>query len=348
LSAAYFCALYGLRTTVVERTARAGAHTKAKIDASPAWLIHDIVSKYSLPVSGQAEHCTWYAPSGESFTMFSEPGEYYFLRGTLDGSYEAKMYDMCQKSGVDFIFNVKNVKLLDDSVKLYVRDNIMELNPRYIIGADGHNSMFHEYVDAEPWRILSCYGVYGTNFSQSKHTQVYLDPDLLPGGYFYMLTDQAGRSCAGAVVDTTHNDVNPSECFYRFISKKPEIRRSIYENSTDSFWGIGRIIKIKRRQFNNVLLIGDAGGFLDPIFGYGMSPAILSAYICSNTVYNDFTGVENIIQYDRKVSDFLNYESRFIIREIFENLDSHDVSWIVRFMDRFKYKISSFIENAFI
>ncbi len=349
LSAAYFCASNGLRTVVVEQGARVGEYTAQKIDASPAWLISDIVSKYSLPIGGVSNYCTWHAPSGDSFTMFSESGEYYFIRGTTEDSYESKLYMMAIGKGVRFIFNVKNIEFSDFGIKLHADDgNTMEINPEYIIGADGHNSIFHKHTDVEVWRILECYGVLGNNFTSPEHTNVYFDPDILPGGYLYMVTDSKGRSCAGAVVDSyLKENCGVESNFVRFINEHG-LYRTIVDNVYSQFSGTGKIIKIKKRQFDNVLLVGDAGGFLDPIFGYGVSPAILSAYICFNTIYGDMHGNDDIRNYDIRVSEVLDYSTRFSIREIFERLNSDDISCIIRLLDRFNDNIQKFIEKSFI
>jgi len=347
-SAAYLLASHGIDTIVIEKTQYAFTSNAWKIDASPAYLIDEMVSKYSLPVVGFSKCCTWHAPSGDSFTMFSDVGEFYFLRGNIPDSYEEIMRMRAIESGAKFIMGVDSFHLSNEKVTIECACRQFEIKPSYIIGADGQNSKFHAMIDAKVFRVIGCYGKSGSNFTPPEHTHVYFDPDVLPGGYFYMVTDKRGMSTAGAVVNISSDKTPPpSECFEDFMRNNDDVCKSVKKSKTITFSGTGKIIKVSKVNFDNIFLIGDAGGFIDPLFGYGMSPAILSAYMCFIVIYGYLTG-EYDYNYDDLTSKAFNYDSRFKLREIFESLESEDITWIINFMNRFKDKIGDIIDNTFI
>ncbi|GAH46597.1 unnamed protein product, partial [marine sediment metagenome] len=152
------------------------------------------------------------------------------------------------------------------------------IKPEIIIAADGGNSIFHRYFDKRfVKKNRVAYGVTGKNFIQPDTSEIYFDAELAPGGYFYIVTCRNGISSAGIVLGSNKMRRLSRRYFDDFLSKKPTIADKIKSNN-NKFVGEGHLFKLDRHTHDNLLLIGDAAGLIDPLMGYGMMPAIVSGY----------------------------------------------------------------------
>jgi len=357
-SAAYFCAMDGLNTILLEKNKNIGSHTPLKIDSSPNVEIGKIIKKYNLPVKNHVKLSKWYAPSGNSYILKSKSGEFYFKRGKEEDSYENIVSKRAVENGAKVIVGVDNIKILEkekiEKVKIRSICGDFTIKPKIIIAADGKNSFFHKFVNKKVVKILIGYGISGYDFVSSDCSNIYLNSKLLPGGYFYVVTCPDGLSSACAVVDQSKIQTNVENHFQNFIKSTKELSY-LRDNKKiiSDFKGSGYIIKLNNHIYKNVIFVGDAGGFMEPLFGYGMTPAILSSYIAYKSI-NEFIS-ENDIQtcvfkFNKIITKYLNYEKHFLYRNIFELMENRDLNWIIDFISKIdkKINIGDIIEETFI
>ncbi len=357
-SAAYFCARGGLNTILIEKNANIGDHTSVKIDSSPNINLDEIIRKYGLPVKNRVKISKWYAPSGKNFTLKSDSGEFYFKRGNHGDSYENIVSKMAIENGTKILTGINLIDVIEKEnfEKVIVKSTTNELiiKPKLIVAADGGSSFFHKFVKKEDFKILAGYGISGYDFTSPDCSSIYLNSELLPGGYFYVVSCPDGLSSAGAVVDASKLKGDVKEYFKKFVESTDNLSELLEKKCVASFRGFGYIFKMEKRFYKNLIFIGDAGGFMDPLLGYGMAPAILSSYLAYEVIKE---GLEEnmpvhsfVSEYDKKIKEYLNYDRYYQYREIFEQMENKDFEWLIDFINRLNRKIdlSRFIEGTFI
>ncbi|NOZ59772.1 MAG: NAD(P)/FAD-dependent oxidoreductase [Euryarchaeota archaeon] len=359
-SAAYFCSREGLETVLIEKNEKIGVHTAPKIDSSPNIQLEKIIKKFGLPVRNHVKFSRWYAPSGDCFTLKSETGEFYFKRGG-DDSYEVIVSRKAQENGAEIITGIDFLDIVEgdkiEKVKIRTKSAELNIKPKLIIAADGGNSFFHKFVKKDIFNILVGYGISGYDFTSSDCSSIYLHAELLPGGYFYVVTCPDGLSSAGAVVSKKSMVGDISSHFNRFVRSVDSLYEIIMDESREkigNYRGAGYIFKLDRLYYKNLIFIGDAGGFIDPLLGYGMTPAILSAYLAYEAVTTgsgENGKADNIgHKYEETIRKFLSMDKYYLYREIFESMDNDDFNWIINFLNKINKKvdIGKFLDDSFI
>ena len=353
-SAAYFCAKEGLKTVLIERGKSVGNHTAVKVDSSPNIDIERIIREYELPIKNHVKLSKWHAPSGNSFTLKSDSGEFYFKRGKHEDSFENIVSKKALDNNAQLITGVNKIKVKErdifERIKIESTKKSITLIPKVIIAADGGNSFFHKFVEKKVFRVLTGYGITGYDFTSPEYSNIYVDSELLPGGYFYVITCPDGLSSAGAVINGSKT--NAKGCFEEFVKSHDKFS-DFYKSKTDSFSGFGHIFKMEKHHFKNVVFVGDAGGFIDPLLGYGMTPAILSSYIAYKVIKDGIEKHETpgfLSNYDNMVEEYLNWNYYYVYREIFESMENRDFECLIDFLNRLQGKIdlSRLIEGFFI
>ncbi|WP_457556387.1 NAD(P)-binding protein [Candidatus Pyrohabitans sp.] len=352
-SAAYFCAKSNFETILAEKKDFIGNYA-IKIDSSPNIGLEKIISKYNLPVKNHVKISKWYAPSGNYFILKSHSGEFYFKRGGRD-SYENIVSEKAQEKGAEIITGVQLIGIEEkeniEKIKIIIKNKKeFIVKPKIIIAADGGNSFFHKFVKKEIFRILVGYGISGYDFTSPDCSNIYLNSELLPGGYFYVVSCPDGLSSAGAVINKSKLKGDIKEYFKKFV----EYAKVVKLNDRITFFkGFGNIFRINKHFYKNLFFVGDAGGFLDPLLGYGMTPAILSSYLASEAIKiglesGDISKSASV--YEGLINEHLNFEKHYWYREIFENMENRDFEWIIDFLNRTDKKIgiSNFIDGVFI
>jgi flavin-dependent dehydrogenase len=356
-SAAYFCAKEGLETVLIEKNKSVGEHTAVKIDSSPNIDIERIIREYDLPIKNHVKLSKWHTPSGNFFTLKSDSGEFYFQRGKHEDSYENIVSRKALENDAQLITGVNDIKVEEKDIFEKVRiksiNGSITIKPKVIIAADGGNSFFHKFVKKEVLRILAGYGISGYDFTSPDYSNIYLNSELLPGGYFYVVTCPDGLSSAGAVVNKSKIKGNIKEHFEKFVRSNDSFS-DLPMRSINYFSGFGYIFRIEKHYFKNLLFVGDAGGFIDPLLGYGMTPAILSSYLAYEVIKEGLEGshrpLDFLSRYENVVEECMNWDSYYQYREIFECMENKDFEWLIDFLNRLQEKIdlNRLIECAFI
>jgi digeranylgeranylglycerophospholipid reductase len=350
--AALHCSKHGLDTVLIEKNDKIGKHTNTKIDSSPDFGLTEIIKELDLKTENLVYNSKWYSPSGESFTLHSKVGEYYFKRSSDPDSFECSTVDKAIEHGCKLFLNAtiddvsKNDGIFGEVVVSQEAKKII-IKPKIIIAADGHDSSFHKYMDKQidkKGRIG--YGVTGKDFVQPDVSEIYFDAEMVPGGYFYLVTCLNGTSSAAIVLDSDKIKKPVEEYFNEYLSKNQMIANKT-ESIANTFAGHASLFKLDRYVYGNVILVGTAGGLVDPLMGYGMMPAIVSAYYAGKYSVeainkDDFQALK---KYDKKIRQKFNRKSQYLYRKMFDSLNNRDFNLIINMANELENRAPM---NAFL
>lgn len=335
--AALYSSKQGLKTVLIERNNKIGAHTPTRIDSSPDFSLTEIINELGLKTANLVYKSKWHSPSGNTFTLHSKTGEYYFKRGPSPDSFESSTVSKAIKNGCKPFFGVqvdeisKDGGRFDEVIVSQGAEKIV-IKPKIIIAADGEHSIFHRYVDKHfVNKDRVAYGVTGKDFIQPDTSEIYFDTELAPGGYFYIVTCPSGLSSAGIVLDSKKLKRSSGSYFYDFLSKKTAIANMI-EFSNNKFDGERHLFTLNRHTQDNLLLVGDAAGLIDPLMVYGMMPAIVSGYYAGKYSVEALKtrNYEALKKYEQEVGKRFNRRMSYVYHRIFESLDNKDLDMILK------------------
>jgi len=215
--AALSCSKNGLNTVLVEKNSKVGAVTKTKIDSSTDIGLTKIIKELKLETKNFVRKSKWHAPSGNFFLLNSKIGEYYFKRGAEKDSFECSTVEKAIAKGCNLLLKSKPLKIGNKEVLIGKEGKKIIVKPEIIIAADGCNSFFHKYVKIRPEGEFLGFGVTGKNFCSKDTSEIYFNAELIPGGYFYIVTCKDGTSSAAIVIDGLKGK-NVSNYFKNYFS----------------------------------------------------------------------------------------------------------------------------------
>ncbi|MDI6655328.1 MAG: NAD(P)/FAD-dependent oxidoreductase [Candidatus Hydrothermarchaeota archaeon] len=343
---ALYCSKHGLNTVLIEKNKKVGAHTKTRIDASPDFELTKIINELELKIENVAYISKWHSPSGRSFTLNSKIGEYYFKRGPDSDSFERSTVEKAVKNGCKLFLNTAIEKIDKKGRKFHKAiatrgGEEIVIKPKIIIAADGSDSFFHKYLNEKIKKEIRVgYGVTGKNFGESSTSEVYFDAELAPGGYFYVVTCPSGISSAAIILNRAKIEKSPKKYFDNFFSKNQKLADRI-KLITNTFAGEAFIFKLSNHVHGNLLLAGDAGGLANHFMGYGVMPAIVSAYYAAKWSAeainkNDFSKLQ---KYDKDMKKRFDKPSDLLYSKIFNSLDNQGIDLIIKMANELKKEI---------
>jgi digeranylgeranylglycerophospholipid reductase len=343
--AALYSSKYGLNTVLIERNNKIGAHTNTRIDSSPDFGLTEIIKEMGLKTENLVYKSKWHSPSGSSFTLHSKTGEYYFKRGPESDSFECSTVSNAIKNGCKLFLDATVKEINKDGGRFY--DVIISqgaekivIKPEIIIAADGGNSIFHRYVNKRLVNNRVAYGVTGKNFIQPDTSEIYFDAELAPGGYFYIVTCLSGISSAGIVLDSNKMQKSVADYFYEYLNKNSKIADKL-NHITNNFVGYGEIFDLDTYLNKNFLFVGDAAGLIDPFLGYGMMPAIISAYYAGKYSVNAINDNNYLLLngYDTDIKQRFTKRLSHFYRKVFNSLDNEDFDLLIEMLEGLQSKI---------
>ena len=339
----------GLRTVVLERENKVGGHTKTKIDVTEGTGILPIIRSLELKTLGYSNTSHWSAPN-TSLTLHSKTSDVFFKRGPDSDSLETHAVQAAKKRGAKLITGVKKLEYLLDAkgycsrVEAWSGQKRYEIRPQTIIIAEGdHTSSLDplgfSWRKQEPLRIIG-YGFSSRRMKlASGSTNLFLDAELLPKGYFYAIKNK-GFGFASIVLDARQTAKKElSEYYWDFVHANPTVRELV-KTATDAAYVDGgcTAYSLDSLTKNNILAVGTAGRLFDPLFGYGVRQAIYSGYWAA-TALADAKGSKQkdwiepgIKQYEIEMQRQLLPEIRaaWKARPLFESLTNKDLNTIIR------------------
>jgi len=206
-------------------------------------------------------------------------------------AYDALLLKKAQDQGVEIIEGERVISL-DLSKGIVITSTERSLKARFIIGADGVNSIIRRslpkgQVNQNLWQYNLATALEIT-IDRSEVDNEINHPVLFFGfinwGYCWMFPNRE-RVRFGICGLNRENKRLFLNSFYDFLSAvhlKKKIEISAHPLPYGNF--------LLRPVYRNVILVGDAAGFADPLFGEGIFYAQRSAEFASEAIYKNRSG----------------------------------------------------------
>ncbi len=200
------------------------------------------------------------------------PG-YIIQRQIFDGNLARE----AQEQGVNLVTGARLEGRDDSGVIVKLAKETVKVFPRIIIGADGPRSLAAGWInDSGP--LLAAAAQHTVKLRKPlEDAEVFLD-EAYPGGYAWLFPKGKAGNLGVAVDPKLGGDVGKAlRQFTKFISKTGILSSAEPVDTISGFIPISG--PLPNVQKNNILLVGDAGGFTHPITGGGILHALITGQL---------------------------------------------------------------------
>jgi len=257
LAAAITCAQAGVKVVVHERKKVVGARFHGDFQGQENWTDEmDLLDDFSrMGIKPDFPHTACHEliafnPNGQEFRFTSEAPLFYLVRrGCGKESFDSALLSQAKACGVEIRFKDTMKKLPDGG-----------------ICAEGPRA--GDVIVAG----------YQCETDMADGAFAALSDDLAPKGYAYLLIHEGNATLASCMFDDFHNERRYLQNTADFFQQK--LGFSIKKDSK-RFGGIGNISWPKTACKGNILYVGEAAGFQDALWGFGMRYAVTSGHLAA-------------------------------------------------------------------
>lgn len=267
LTAAYCLAASGKHVTVFEKDQKIGYSRHGDFEGLENWIFPDSLDVFHLSGLDKSKLDHWpvydftvNCPPDNPFGIRSvSPFFSIVSRGPNHGSIDKWLYDSCLDKGVRFQFG----------------ESLSENNSDIL--ASGSNRAV-AFIQG---------GIFHTRRPDQVH--LLLGNRYAPKGYAYLIIRNGLGTVATAFKKPLNKDIQP------------------FQNSLSYFRSVGFSITLHQKfgsrgsfklptlnPFIRPIKIGEAGGFQDFLFGFGMKPAMISGVMAARFLTGDETGAKKL------------------------------------------------------
>lgn len=167
-----------------------------------------------------------------------------------------------------------------------------DFHGKIIIGADGVNSFVAGEArgrEVDPKHTCIAYRTYYSGITgMNKNIEIHFVKSMMPG-YFWIFPIENGLANVGVgmiMADVKKKDINLQKAMLDAIETNPLFKGRFANAKAVSpikAWTLPFGSKKRKVCFENVLLVGDAAGLVDPFSGEGIGNAMLSGKLASQT-----------------------------------------------------------------
>ncbi|UCH71561.1 MAG: FAD-dependent monooxygenase [Thermoplasmatales archaeon] len=335
---------HGLNTVIIEKEKHIGKGIHTKLDLTESIGIQQIIKELNLPIYETSNRSRWFSPN-YILNFESEVYDLYVKRGGDKDSFENKNIKTVLDKGGKLLKNthLKKFEWGKNSIvkKVIVKNDAgkIKIKPSLIIGADGVNSTVLQLSGLSEYDHIfgefHAFGVYGKDFNlPSRAPHIFFDKKIAPGGYVFTAKTKTDDCVLGVGCDKSTTNKSPEKYFEKV--KSHHIISKILNNAeiNNTFSGLGKYGILQRHSIGNVMLVGDAGRFGDPLFCYGVRQSILSGYnaaiVCIKNLDSNLD-FELSTQYESSMRE-LQKEIKIglFLREAYKKLNNKDIDVIVK------------------
>lgn len=171
-------------------------------------------------------------------------------------------------------------------VKATSKGKDVTIQAKIIIAADGPESRIGKMAGLNTKTKLndmaSCiqYEMVNVNTDNMHNVHIYIGT-VCPGGYIWIFPKGYDSANVGLGILKSHTDKTAKYYLDNFLSNNPSLSEAQIVEVNVGGDPIGGLIK--ERHDDNIMIIGDAAGFVDPLTGDGIRTAMLSGKYAGQT-----------------------------------------------------------------
>lgn len=176
----------------------------------------------------------------------------------------------------------------------------------------------------------------------------------MPRGYFFLSKSSNGLGVASVAMNYSKpKGIGVDTYFWDFVTYN-KYARDIFRKSSNKKYFVGgcESFELDRRSYKNILLVGNAAGLLDPLFGYGVNQAIYSGYWAAKAIEENLDGgCEKVCEaYEMELSRSLlpDIKSGVKMRLVFDSLKNRHFDRLVSTLSNISNEvddIDDFLDN---
>lgn len=249
----------GAHAVVYEQRADVGGRFRGDFQGLENWTSEiDVLEELSeLGIEPSFEHiavreAVFFGPDGQEHCYRSaQPAFYLVRRGSELGTLDTELKKRCLDEGVDFHFLQRRDRLPQGGVVAQGphRPNVIAVG--YIFASESPD------------------GAYAV-----------LSDDLAPKGYSYLLIQGGRGTVAACLFDDFHEEKRYLERTVQFFRDKVGFDMK----NARQFGGLGNFHWVDTARRGGLLFAGEAAGFQDSLWGFGMRCAMLSGYLAGSAL----------------------------------------------------------------
>lgn len=306
LAAAITIANRGGRAVVHEHNQDVGMRFHGDFQGLENWTTAgDVIEELSnIGINPEFNHTpfremTIYDPEGcEHIYRSQEPFFYLVRRGPEDGMLDASLKKQALAQGVEIRFA--------DPWHHLPKGGIVAQGPR------GSDAIAVGYV----FETDMADGAFGVVSDQ-----------LAPKGYSYLLVHNGVGTIASGIFEDYHNEKKYLESTVEFFREKTGVKL----RNARHFGGTGNFLVPRTARNGNILFVGEAAGFQDALWGFGMRYAMVSGHLAAQALLDG-----KAEEYDRMWKRRLGGTLRagIVNRYTFEKLGNFGYAKLLRLLDR--------------
>jgi geranylgeranyl reductase len=217
------------------------------------------------------------------------------------------------------LINNKNFYFLyNDPVSEIISNNSLKtisgkiINFKFLIGADGSNSLVRKYLKISSKKICAAFQyIIDTTEQKFKHFAIYLDPYLFGGGYVWIFPhhDYTSIGCGSDI-----RLINPKKLKNNFDFWLEKNNINTINSKLEC-----QIINFDYRgfKFKNLFLAGDAAGLASGFTGKGIYSAIISGQQIADDILgnNNKNLIENWLKKKNKQEFFMLFLKNSLLKK---------------------------------
>ena len=165
-------------------------------------------------------------------------------------------------------------------------DGLIEIHTKIIIAADGPESLIGRSMglksNTDMKNMASCiqYEMVGIDKENSNQIDIFIG-SVAPAGYVWIFPKANDVANVGLGVLKTYTDKTSHDILNDFIKTHKETSNAQIVEMNVGGDPIGGIVE--ERYGNNIMVVGDAAGFVNPLTGDGIRGALLSGIYAGQT-----------------------------------------------------------------
>ena len=247
------------------------------------------ISKKALEDEGITPEGSWISANIKNFEIIVPSGKIISL-----GCGEEMGYVLDRIAFEKFLASKckANIQLKTKVIDIELKDGIYNvktekgdvLKAKYLIGADGPASIVRRKFFKEKVNILPTF-TYLVELEKEISTsaiKMYFDRERYPNGYVWIFPKS--RKTANIGLGGIGNlEEKFNEFMERIVRRDFGNYKLLKSISGTISWG-GALLKVRE---GNILLVGDAGALIDPVFGGGISNAMTSGRVAADFILKE-------------------------------------------------------------